>query len=420
MIKKRALYLMGIFIFSLRPAAAEFSLEGYYKNFSTVFAMPAYIIGEDILHPPDLGMVNNRLRLKVRAGIGEFLDFHAAYDIFPRIQDPSLFDENLLFTGLPSAVYRVEDFRDRVYPGPEEQTGSFGLFHNLDRLYFSVRLPFADIYLGRQAIAWGSARIVNPTDIIAPFAFNELDTEERRGVDAVRIRIPLGMMDELDVGFVAGPDFKADRSAFFVRGKTYLFQTDLSLILMRFYDHFMAGINVARAIGGAGVWFEAAYVRPYLFDGEEEPDERDTFRLSIGADYNLSRKTYGFIEYHFSSAGESRPEDYMNLFRRSAFKHGAVYLMGRHYFGIGVTYQITPLLPLTGLVLVNGNDGSFMLAPQLDYNIAENIYLAGGAYVGIGKKPERVLGPIDIPPILQHSEFGTYPDMFFVSFRVYF
>ncbi|MBN1272373.1 MAG: hypothetical protein JXB26_08885 [Candidatus Aminicenantes bacterium] len=418
--KNKCLLLAGAFIFLFKTASADFFLGGYYKNFSTIFAVPAYKIGDDLLHPPDLGLVNNRIRLKFRIGIGDSLNFHAAYDLSPRIQDPSFFEENIFLMDFSPPAYRVDDFRYRIYPGPEKETGSFGLFSNLDRLFFSVRLPFADIYLGRQAIAWGSARVVNPTDIIAPFAFNELDPEERRGVDALRIRIPLGMMDELDLGFVAGPDLKPDQSAVYLRGKTYLFQTDLSLLVMKFFDHFLVGIDVSRSIGGAGFWFEAAYVRPYFFDRETDAGERDNFRLSLGMDYSLSAKTYGFVEYHFSSAGKSRPEDYMNLLRSSSFRQGSVYLMGRHYLALGVTYQITPLLPFTGLVLINANDGSFMLAPKLDFNISENIYLAGGAYVGIGKKPERILGPIDIPPILQHSEFGTYPDMFFVSFRVYF
>jgi len=121
--------------------------------------------------------------------------------------------------------------------------------------------------VGRQAIAWGNARIINPTDIIAPFSFNELDTEERRGVDAVRVRIPLGMMDELDLGVVAGRDFNRDRSAFFIRGKTYLLKTDLSLLMTGFRKHLMIGFDLSRSVGGAGIWLEAAHVSPFFSNG---------------------------------------------------------------------------------------------------------------------------------------------------------
>jgi hypothetical protein len=55
---------------------------------------------------------------------------------------------------------------------------------------------------------------------------------------------------------------------------------------------------------------------------------------------------------------------------------------------------------------------------MLEYNIAENIYLAGGAYLGIGKRPEIV--DLSSGTFRFHSEFGAYPAMFYTSFRVYF
>jgi hypothetical protein len=403
--------------------SSDINVNGYYKLFSTGFKMPVYRLEVGELEEPAIGAVNNRLRLKLSIAASKWLSFEAAYDISPRIQDPLLFQEGIFFAAIDPVSYRVDDFSDRIYPARGEAVSSFGIFHNLDRCFFTIKTSIADIFIGRQAIAWGSGHFINPTDVIAPFTFNELDTEERRGVDAVRVRIPLGMMDELDFGYVPGRDFKFKNSAFYVRGKTYLLKTDMALLLMGFRENLLIGLDVTHAIGGAGAWFEAAYVDPDFFnkDKVQSIDEKYTktyFRASVGMDYTFTGKLYGFFEYHFNSAGKKKPGDYTDVFYSTAFTEGAAYLIGRHYLNLGMTYQVSALIPFTGLVFINLNDGSVTLSPLLEYNIAENIYLAGGAYIGIGKRPEIV--DIASRTFRFHSEFGAYPAMFYTSFRVYF
>jgi hypothetical protein len=400
--------------------AEKFSLGGYFKNFSVLLDLPAYKQQDTKINEPDLGAVINRLRLHLSYKPCNFLSFYIAYDLSPRIQDPQLFEENAFSFQLSTPDYRFADFRQRLYPKPGAPVSSFGLYNNLDRLFFVWKTEFADIFVGRQAIAWGSARVINPTDVLSPFAFNELDQEERRGVDAVRMRIPLGALSELDMGFVAGKDFRFANDSFFLRGKTNLLQTDISAVLMGFRRHLLLGLDIARSIGGAGSWLEAAYVVPDYFSREIDPEEKNYLRVSAGMDYNFSSQTYGFVEYHFNCAGKNDPEKYSDLFRHAAYRDGSVYLLGKHYLNIGSTYQISPLMPFTGLLILNLSDRSLILSPMLDYNIAENIYLAAGAYLGFGKKPELVLGPLTPRPVLMRSEFGSYPDMFFTSFRIYF
>lgn len=384
-----------------------------------MFRLPSYKQGNSTLDMPDMGAVNNRLRLKIALHPTKWLSFHFAYDISPRIQDPDLFEDNVLFSGFRPLEYRFDDFRDMLYPEPDEPISSFGIFHNLDRCFITINTPMADIFLGRQAIAWGSARVINPTDVIAPFAFNELDKEERRGVDAVRVRIPLGMMDELDLGFVAGEDFDSDKNSFFLRGKFYTFKTDVSLLFIGFRKHLLLGLDFTRAIGGAGFWFEGAYIIPDFFRETNPSNEKDYFRVSAGLDYNLSSRTYGFIEYHYNSPGAGQPEQYLGLFDSSPYQDGSVYFMGEHYLNVGAVSQVSPLVALTAMSIVNFSDWSFILSPVIEYNIAENIYLSAGAYIGIGKNPELILGPL-VPLPHMRSEFGTYPDTLFTSFRVYF
>ncbi|MBN1153697.1 hypothetical protein JXB12_02110, partial [candidate division KSB1 bacterium] len=282
------------------------------------------------------------------------------------------------------------------------------------------RMDFADIYIGRQAIAWGSARTINPTDIVAPFTFEELDTEERIGVDALRVRIPMGFMGEIDLGYVAGNDFEMDQSAMFARSKFYIVKTDVSLLLLRFREHLLAGFDLTRAIGGAGFWLESAYVMSEAFADTDFNNSDNYFRATVGMDYNFSGKTYGYLEYHFNGAGESRPEHYLDIYNKPAVAQGSVYLMGRHYLIPGLTYQISPLVTLTGQTLLNIEDRSMFLTPQVEYNIAENIYISGGIMLSIGEKPAYAIRTGFLPGLSLNSEFGSYPDMYFGAFRVYF
>jgi hypothetical protein len=298
---------------------------------------------------------------------------------------------------------------------------SFAVLQNLDRAFFTVTAPQFDLYVGRQAITWGSGHVINPTDVIAPYTYGELDTEDRIGVDAVRLRVPIGFMGEIDAGYVFGDEFEFSQSAFFVRGKFYTARTDWSVLLVGFRENLLAGLDLTRDIGRAGFWMEGGYVFVDALDKNGISESPDYFRGSIGFDYSFWGDTYGFIEYHFNGAGSNRAEGYFDNLSTTAYTEGSVYLMSKHYLVPGVSHQLTPLITAAGEALVNLSDPSVFLAPNLEYNIAQDIYLAAGAYVGIGRRPEVVmLEGLGSTRVSFRSEFGSYPDTYYSSFRIYF
>ncbi len=403
----------------LGAADAPLKLSGYLKNFAIGYSLAEPEGLPDALSLPLLGQSNFRVRLNLAYSPQDGLSVLVAYDLSPRIQDPFFFKASPFAVSIAEGSYRVADFRNPIVPGADDTPGSFGLYHNLDRLAVTVRFKFGDLIVGRQPVAWGSGKVVSPTDIIAPFSFHELDKEERFGVDAVRMRVPLSELSELDFGYVIGKDFQFDRSAFFLKGRVHVLKTDVSLIGVGFQDDFLVGLDLTRAIGGSGVWLEAACVWPDALD-DVQPKPPAYARFTAGIDRSLTGRLYGFLEYHFNSPGSSDPAGYVALFSRPAFTRGTDYFMGKHYLSLGATYQAGPLIPVTGLVIWNMSDGSFALAPQAEYNVAENIYLGGGLYLGLGRRPLTPLfGTAAVVPVLQ-SEFGSYPDFGFVSFRVYF
>ena len=398
------IFLMTIPLFGI--ADAEFRVGGYYKNFSTVFNSP-------VPEAPMSGIVVNRLRLNLSYVPMDTLSFAFAYDFTPRVQDPLLFSQSLIAVGTPSSSYRIADFDSPIYPSSEDPVGSVGIYHNLDRASVQFSTDFADFSVGRDAIAWGSARVVNPTDVVAPYTYDQLDTEDRIGVDAIRVRIPVGVMGEIDAGYIAGTDFDFNKSAVFLRTQLNAAETDLSILLLEFQRGLLIGFDIARGIGGAGFWLEAAYVLTEPFD--DTPNASDSYlRTSVGLDYSFGGETYAFVEYHFNGAGAKKSENYLTNLEQPAYTRGSVYLLGTHYLAPGFTRQVTPLIGLGGQLLFNLSDVSTWIAPQVSYNIAEDIHLAVGGLISLGKRPE------DGELTELRSEFGSYPNLFFSSFRVYF
>ena len=301
---------------------------GYYKNFSTVF-------NSTLPEASMMGVVVNRLRLDLSYAPTDTLSFALAYDFTPRVQDPLLFSQSPFAVSVASSRYRVADFDARIYPEKGDPVSSVGIYHNLDRVAVHFSTDFADISVGRDAIAWGSARIINPTDVIAPYTYDQLDTEDRVGVDAIRVRIPVGVMGEVDTGYIFGNNFDFRKSTIFLRSRLNAVETDFSLLLLEFQENLLLGLDVARGIGGAGSWLEMAYVFAKPF--HKEPNTSDNYlRTSIGLDYSFGGETYAFIEYHFSEAGAQNPKDFLTNLEQPAYTSGGVYLLGRHYLAPGV------------------------------------------------------------------------------------
>lgn len=396
--------LVCIFSFNLY-ADDNFSYSGYFKNFFSLHTFPHIEKMDD--YPP-AGISHNKLRLDASLSIIKELKLFTGYDLYLITQDPIFYTEIFEFTQ-NNISYRIDDLNEMIYP-EKNNLSSFSISQNLDRFYFKYRFNFADIYFGRQTIARGSAHVINPTDIFFSYQFNELDTEERKGVDALRIRIPYGMMNEIDLGYVAGKDLQFDKSGLFLRNKLYLFKTDISLSATKFKKHFLIGADLTRALARAGSWLEAAYIIP-----EENTDyqDRNFFRVSLGLDYNFTSKLYSYFEYHFNGVGKTEVNEYNELQNNRAYLDANGYLLGKNYLAGGLNYQFRPLIPINLLLIANLHDSSIIAAPTTEYNIAENVYLQAGCYLGLGKSPVDNLFDYQ-------SEFGTYNNIYYTSFGVYF
>jgi hypothetical protein len=395
-------------------------IKVYNKDFFTVLVPASYNDTGAVFKDETIFSLNNRTRLSSSLGINSSFSVISAYEISLRHQSPSISATGLDLSAntAGNASYRVTDLRARLHPESDNSALKTGVFQNLDRLFVKYRASSFDAYIGRQAVSWGSAHVISPMDVIVPYRADSLDTEERYGVDAVRVRFPSGMAGELDMGYIFGEDALPENSAAFVRGKAYVEKTDVSLLAMKFKDNVLLGFDLTRGIGGAGFWWESAYV---LVDGLASGVQRadDYFRSSVGFDYSFTGELYSYIEYHYNGAGTCDAGKYLAKSQGPAFTEGAVYLLGESYIAPGAAYTLTPLISLSGQLLSNLNDSSMLATLNCEYNIFENMYVSAGGYSGIGEKSGRLqAGPFTLYDV--KSEFGTYPQVLYSSFRVYF
>jgi len=408
---------IAVIVMPLKASAGEplIHASGYLKGFFMALD-PADMEGdlEADNHPME-GLAIHRARVKFFSKPWDRISMELAYELVPVVVGEAslLGDAGSGLTFTQEIPYRLADFDRQLYPAPGDEVGSFVLGHNLDRAFVTLSPRFADFHLGRQPISSGVARVVNPTDLFAPFAFTELDKEEKSGVDAIRARVPLGAMGELDAGVVFGDECDPKESAAFLNVKVYVEKTDVTLTNIAFRENMLFGVSLARAVDGAGFYLEAAYTFAGLLS--DPLPEEDYLRVSTGLDYHFSEGVYLFFEYHFSGASEGTPEEYLSQLSKTAFQEGGVYLLGRNYLIPGIAYEITPLWHASGQVLINVEDGSALFAPRLEYNFVEDVVLEAGAFVPVGRKA-RASAVIPEP----ESEFGLYPTLFFTSVRLYF
>ncbi len=344
------------------------------------------------------------LRLMVHHRTGN-VNLNAAWILSPSAGNPALSGESGV------QVFRLADPETRIFPSSWNGDESVSILQDIDRLNIRLRIPFAALTIGRQAVYWGVAKSVSPTDFIAPFQYGTLDTEYRIGVDAVRSVIPIGMMSEVDAGYLFGNDARFSESGCWLRGRFYVLQTDATLLAACFRENLMVGGSLNRSIGDGTGWVECALVSTGFFT--DNTNEDTYWSLSAGYDRScLNAALYGFLEYHFSSPGTDDPDNYPYIIEGSAFQNGGIYLLGKHYLSPGTRWTATPLLNFTGQALVNLTDASAYLSVTSEYSISQNTLLSAGLSRGLAS----VLNTAGDA----RTEFGSWPGYYFLSAGYYF
>lgn len=414
--------LLGVFVFLSVVSAPAFAqlnlvdedafrldLGAYVSSFSAYQRIP-YDTGG--LAPRAFGINASLLRLEWRAQL--FSDI--TFDVHNRFFWTALTNEQGsrgLGLGATVPPERTVDLQSTFLDGE-------GLYfeHDLDRLSLTFFTSFADFTLGRQAVTWGNSSIFTVADLWTQFSPFELDTSQKRGVDALRAMMyPAGF--ELEV--IAVDRGELDDLSGGVRLSRTMGIGDYYVGLAKNYERLWTLLGVALDLDVVRGHAEVAL--PIEIGLSDEDSGVGLPRATVGADWFASSKFTLIAEYHFNGPGASDPSDYLAELQKPAVSRGERYFIGQHYAGLAAAYlPFEDTLTLSMSTIGNLTDPSVLVAPSLAYDLSQNTTATLGGYFGFGGYPELQTDPLSPFPtgLETKSEYGLYGNVFFLQLSGYF
>ncbi|MCP4347946.1 MAG: hypothetical protein GY795_20780 [Desulfobacterales bacterium] len=363
----------------LMPDESPFSFQGHYKNLVTYFSTDNYLDeNENRFKYKKLVADINRIRLspEIRSR-GNFM-LHC--DI-----DNEIIAANYVKNKIFDLYWIPSDYNDLFDPSIDEKfSGDYYYRLKLHRLYAKFVTGNLTITLGRQQIRFGSGRLWNPLDILNPVAPTFVEgAEDQKGTDALRLEYYPG--ESTEIAFVYAPkrvDDTLDASIFankntnaVARVKTTVKDADLAVLGGRVAQRNMGGIDIA-AIAWDGM------LRGSLL--YSSPDEGESFILgSAGYEYNFSNGIYCLAEYFYNKNALNRNSELSSAYFKTlangineelyAMTANQFITFNRHYFGLALGYDITPLLRGELFTIVDAEGRGVFVSPSLKYNILQNL-----------------------------------------------
>lgn len=280
--------------------------------------------------------------------------------------------------------------------------------HDIDRLAVTVYTPPADVTVGRQAITWGDALLFPVADLWSRFSPFELDTEEKPGIDALRaLAYP---RRGLEVDAVVADRGDQDDVSAGARASLSLPSADLYVAAGRLWNEALAAAGLAWLLESVKLRAEAAVARDLDADRWQDP------RITLGVD-RIGTRWSATAEYHYNGLGAADPDGYLDRLRSETFARGESYYLGRHYLGglASWTADEAERVRLAGTLLVNLEDPSAAFSPVLTWELGRSARLSFGGLLTWGQVPAF---PGGLPAL--GSEYGTYGDLGYTRFSVYF
>jgi len=269
---------------------------------------------------------------------------------------------------------------------------------SLYRGYITVRHGGAELTLGRQRIAWGTAHFWSPADVFNPISPLQVEADEREGVDAAQLSMRLPR--NLRWSIVYAPQNGFNRSTAATRISTNIHNFDLAAFAGRFQQDWMAGATFAGQWRGAGLRGELTYTL------RANPSQADALRLTFGSDYALNSKLYLVGEY-FYNQGQPLGTTLGQLPNPSVLLQftNEIFTLDRHFISGGARYSVTPLFHLEGYTVVDAQGPSVFFMPVASYSLTNNADLAAGGHL-FASSPT--------------GEFQRVPNLFYLQFTVHF
>jgi len=396
----------------------KFSIYGYLTNYlQTNF----YYIDDEFKEPTWGNAL--LLRLKGDWKPEKNLKFHAemSYPMQVGNQNPYAFYESLGIASFSQSDFPLHDFNQRFI---------------IDHAWGMVNLGNFDLQFGKFPIAWGTGYVFNPTARVTTPLFLDMISEETPGM--------LGMLPSYAIsdrfslqGYTAFQDktqkltaFKEDgkweNMPYGIKFKTILGSYDLSLSLIKevlyketadaeitdensvennYHRTHYLGFDFVGAIWDFGVYGEFTSRLPSNSDGT---DFFDKLEGVIGFDYTIPNIEVDMkLEYYYQGVGEKNKENYDIL----KILSGERLVQAKHYVFPYIERTFLDYLKIFTAALININDGSFVILPELTYEPYDNFQMTFGSLIFYGKASAEFNGRykiFDTNEVDLTENFSTY------------
>ncbi|HIP23983.1 MAG TPA: hypothetical protein EYG79_10380 [Rhodobacteraceae bacterium] len=257
---------------------------------------------------------------------------------------------------------------------------------SIDRLSVSYASQRFVLKLGRQAVTWGAGLVFRPSDIIAPFAPNAIDTAYKPGVDMAYAQVLFDNGNDIEAVFVprravAGGPMVWEESTLALRSTLLLGDLDGTALLAQDHGDTLLNLGLGGPMGGAawnielGQWF--------LADGSTP--------LNILANISNSGKigemniTY-FAEYFHNGFGvdTATPLDALPTALADRLATGQLFNVGQDFLALGAMLGVSAGVTISPSLLTSLNDGSVFVAVHASVSVNDNLDVSLNASKGFG------------------------------------
>lgn len=372
-------------------------LNGHFKSLN-IYQQTTSAQGQDVWLSADSLRLDLSGKLKLLASAWQI-----SLDQLFLYQDPR--------DSLPLPVTGRNRIEELAWDGNSGHALSWQL--QIDRLSLQWDWDATVLTVGRQAVGFGRISLFSPLDIIAPFAPTELDSEVRPGVDALRVRQYFDIVGEAGATLVVG-EKQAMNSAL---GDLTLNAGKIDFLLIggRLRDRSMIGFGMSGQLGGLGVKGEwAGYNGSEV--GRLGGDLHEKFSIAgFEFEYRFPIDLILQLQYLYNGPGSDNPVEYPLVAQSASIQEGLTYLYGKHYLLSGLSRDLTPLVRLFGLAILNLKDDSWLFRPLIEVSLMDNISLDIFWNFYQGDEPHLVAGQL-----LPRSEFGSVEDSGGFLLKMYF
>ncbi len=311
----------------------------------------------------------------------------------------------------------LENDRYRLFDLSTEEGGeNFSRTSRLDRLSLSYATENANFRIGRQAFSYGKGIVFSVLDIFNPFSPVAYDREFKVGEDMATFKG--NIIEKWNVQLVAvgrrdsSGSISSDASSF---GSILNYEGEG-------YDvGFLFGANRGNAIGGLSF---SKILSEYVLRVDASFYETENSSLKNDILVNIDRgiqvlgyETYLFIEYFYSGLGVSR-DSYSdaNLDLNARIRDGEIFTLSKHYLSGGARIELSDLVQLNLLSVVNILDGSSVHRPFLAIEPTDNTRIRIGVALSQGSRGEEFRG-FDIDSL---NSYISSSQQAFVQLAYYF